>query len=281
MNHKSTCTAVIAGLVAVVLAGCTGGSGAADDKDQGARVKESAPAQVLPSAPDPASIHVPTGAPGTPGSSTPAEPLPTGPTLQLTPLELWQRTSAVMAGQKSASLTIAFRDEQGHPVRAESSVAANGDCVGRVSAGGGQAQVIHIGSTPFLKGDAAFWTWATVRKGDPDDARLLSNRWLKGSLAQLGAYDVDSMCSLPEAISNVTSDFDGLKQERGPFTVAGRQVVSLTQTGSTGTVTLYVAISGPAVVVKAVQKGGSPTVTTTFKDLGRPVHPKLPAGVTG
>lgn len=141
--------------------------------------------------------------------------------------------------------------------------------------------MIHIGSTPFLKGDAAFWTWATVRKGDPDDARLLSNRWLKGSLAQLGAYDVDSMCSLPEAISNVTSDFDGLKQERGPFTVAGRQVVSLTQTGSTGTVTLYVAISGPAVVVKAVQKGAappSPRPSRTWADL---CTPSSPCGVTG
>ncbi|WP_256090275.1 hypothetical protein [Actinacidiphila rubida] len=36
--------------------------------------------------------------------------------------------------------------------------------------------------------------------------------------------------------------------------------------------------TGPAVVVEAVQKAdGAPTTTTTFAELGRPVHPKAPA----
>ncbi|MBY8876298.1 hypothetical protein [Actinacidiphila acidipaludis] len=274
VHHRPTLICVIAGLVTVVLAGCGGGSGTAAGQQQKGPAAASVPAQVLPSAPDPGSIRVPTGAPA---ASATAEPLPTGPTLELSPLDLWRRTAAVMADQKSASLTLDFRDEQGRAVHAESSVAGNGDCVGHVSAGGGQAQVIHVGMTPYLKGDAAFLTWAGERNGDADLLVTFSGRWLKGAPAQLGAYDIEEMCSLSTAVGNVTADFDGLKQERGPLTVAGRQVVSLTQTGDTSSVTLYVAASGPAVVVKAVRKGGT-DVTTTFANLGRAVHAKAPAG---
>lgn len=277
MNRRTLLTFVATGLVTVVLAGCGGGKDTADER-HAAPAGESTPVQVLPSVPDPASIQVPTAASVT---GTAAEPLPTGPTLELSTTDLWRRTSAVMAGQKSATLAIDFRDEQGGTVHSESSVAGNGDCVGHIAAGGGQAQVIHVGMTPYLKGDAPFWTWAVERSGAPKDlTRLFAGSWVKGPLAQLGAYDLEEMCSLSEAVSNVTSDFSGLKQERGPLTVAGRQVVSLTQTGDSTSVTLYVAVSGPAVVVKAVRKGG-PDITTAFTNLGHPVHPKAPAGALG
>jgi len=275
VNRTPVTAAPIAGLAALaalLTTGCAGGSPAAGSTHHDTKATAAAaPAQVLPSAPDPAAIHVPTGAPAT---GAPAEPLPTGPTLKLSPPDLWRRTAAVMADQKSASLTLDFRDEDGRPVHAESSVASSGDCVGRITAGGGQAEVVHVGSTPYLKEDTAFGIWAAEHSGDP---RLVPDRWLKNSPAQLGALDVEAMCSLSEAVGNVTADFDGLKQERGPLTVAGRQVVSLKQTGSGGSVTLYVAVSGPAVVVEAVQSGGT-GITTTFRDFGTPVHAKAPAG---
>jgi hypothetical protein len=211
-------------------------------------------------------------------TSAAGEPLPTGPSLSLSPEDLWRRTVAAMAAQTSASLTIDFRDDQGRPVHTESSVASNGDCVGRITAGGGQAQVIHVGQTPYLKGDPAFWAWATQR-GDVAVSTYMVTHWNKGALAQLGYYGVEAMCSLSVATGNTDADFGGTKKEGRPSTVGGRPVVALTQTGSAGSVTLDVVTTGPAVVVKAVQSGGgSPTTTTTFANLGKPVHPKAPAG---
>jgi hypothetical protein len=282
VKHTTAAAVLSATLAAAVLTGCGGTS---RGQDGGAKPKASgsaaaAPVQVLPSAPDPSSIHVPTGAPADPAASA-ASAAPTGPTVDLSPVDAWTRAAAAMAGLTSASLTIDVRHQDGSTVHAVSSVAADGDCTGYFTAGGGRAEVIHVGQKEYLKGDARFWAWDARRDGmAADETGLFTGRWVAGALGQLGDFDIEAMCMLSEATGNVTADFSGLKQERGPFTVAGRQAVSLTQTGSAGSVTLYIPTTGPAVVLKAVQKGDD-TVTTTFADLGRPVHAKAPAQALG
>ncbi|WP_205358480.1 hypothetical protein [Actinacidiphila acididurans] len=236
--------------------------------------------QVIPSAPDPASIHVPTAA--ATAASTAAQALPTGPTLRLSPEDVWRRTVAVMAEQTSASLTVDLRDGQGRPVHAVSSVASDGDCVGRISAGGGQAQVIDAGSTHYLKGDSAFWAWAVSQPGAYGVPEFWVGKWVRGSMATLEAYGVETMCSLSVAVGNVTADFGGAKHEVGPRSILGRQAVSVTETGSAGSLTLDVAATGPATVLRGVQRAaGSATITTTFTHLGVAVHAKAPADAVG
>lgn len=275
MNRRPALATVIAFAVAGVVAGC-GGGGTAGSTHPGS--KDSAPVQGLPSAPDPRSIKVPTGAPVT---SDPALALPTGPSGQLSPADLWRRAAAVMAGQKSAALTIDFRDDQGRVGHAASSVASNGDCVGTLTVAGGRAQVVHVGQTPYLKGDAAFWAWAGELNGASQVSRMFTNRWIKGAFAQLGAFSGAAvMCSLPDVVGNTTSDFGGPKSKGASSTVDGHQVVALTQTSDTATVTLYVALTGPAVVLKAVHKDAT-TTTTTFRNLGAPVHAVAPTGALG
>ncbi|MEU6850412.1 hypothetical protein ABZ901_10865 [Actinacidiphila alni] len=184
-----------------------------------------------------------------------------------------------MEQQTSASLTLDYRDGQGRPVRAESSVATNGDCVGTLTAGGGRAQVIHIGPAHYLKGDPAFWTWATRRPDAPTVPRLWVGRWVQGWLAQLEAYGADTMCSLTDAVADLTADFGGKKRETGPRNHLGHPTVSVTQSNQTGSITLDITTTGPAVVLRGVQKSaGSTTVTTTFTHLNVPVHAKAPAG---
>ncbi|MFI1093390.1 hypothetical protein [Streptomyces sp. NPDC020917] len=188
----------------------------------------------------------------------------------------------MMEAQTSVSLTVDVRDDEGGPVRAESSVASDGDCVGRISAGGGQAQVIQVGSMHYLKGDAAFWTWASSRPEGIDIPQFWVGRWVKGSLATLDHFGVETMCSLSDAVGNLTADFGGTKHEVGPRTILGRQAVTVTETGSGGSLTLDVAATGTAAVLRGVQKApGSATVTTTFTGLGVAVHAKAPAGAVG
>lgn len=213
--------------------------------------------QVIASAPDPASIHV-------------------------SPEDVWRRAAAVMAEQTSASLTVDLRDGQGRPVHAVSSVASDGDCVGRIFAGGGQAQVIDVGSTHYLKGDGAFWAWAASRPGAYGVPEFWVGRWVRGSFATLEAYGVETMCSLSAAVGNVTGDFGGAKHEVGPRSVLGHRAVSVTETGSAGSLTIDVAATGPATVLRGVQRAdGSATVTTTFTHLGVAVHAKAPADAVG
>lgn len=276
MKHTTTVAVLVTALCAAALAGC-GGAKAGHAEPKAPDSAAAVPVQVLPSAPDPRSIQAPTAA--APAQAS-AGPLPTGPTVDLSPVDAWTRAAAAMAGQKSASLTLDIRHEDGSRVHAVSSVAADGDCVGHFTEGGGRGEVIHVGPTEYLKGDRRLWEWEARHEGlSVAEAGVFAGVWVKG-LAQLGNFDIDAMCSLSEAVGNVTGDFSGLKQERGPFTVAGRQAVSLTQTGATDSVTLYVPVTGPAVVLKAVQKGDG-TITTTFADLGRPVHAKAPARVVG
>ncbi|MEE4542105.1 hypothetical protein V2S66_09025 [Streptomyces sp. V4-01] len=280
MKHTTAVAVLVTALSAAALAALTGCGGAAggDAKPRASDGAGATPVQALPSAPDPRSIKVPSAAAPAGASAGPA---PTGPTADLSPVDAWTRAAATMAGQKSASLTLDIRNQDGGSVHAVSSVADDGDCVGHFTEGGGRGEVIHVGQKEYLRGDARLWAWEDRQEGLPgSDTALFVGRWVAGPLAQLGAFDVDAMCSLPEAVGNVTADFSGLKQVRGPFTVAGRQAVSLTQTGSTDSITLYIPMTGPAVVLKAVQRGDA-TVTTTFADLGRPVRAKAPANALG
>jgi len=209
--------------------------------------------------------------------------LPSGPTLRLSPEDVWRRTAAVMQAQTSVSLTVDVRDGQGGPVHAESSVASDGDCVGRILAGGGQAHVIQVGSTYYLEGDAAFWTWAVSRPGGVGIPQFWVGKWVKGPLAvTLDHFGVETMCSLSDAVGNLTTDFGGAKHEVGPRSILGRRAVTVTETGSGGSLTLDVAATGTAAVLRGVQKApGTATITTTFTGLGVAVHPKAPADAFG
>jgi hypothetical protein len=208
--------------------------------------------------------------------------LPTGPTLRLSPEDVWRRTAALMAGQTSASLTLDLRDEQGNPVHAESSVASDGDCVGRISAGGGRAQVIHVRTTRYVKGDAAFWTWAIGQSGAAWIPEAWVDKWIKGSKAQLEVVGVATMCSLSDTVSNLTADYGGTKRETGPRNLLGVRAVTVTETGSSDSLTLDVAATGPATLLRGVRKtDGDPALTVTFTRLGAPVHAVAPAGAVG
>jgi hypothetical protein len=283
VRHRFSFPAVVAGFLAsaVILsvAGCSSSSDSSGAKTSGSEGSESAPVQVIPSAPDLDSIHVPTPAVATASAS--ARPLPTGPTVKLSPEEVWRRTAAVMGEQTSASLTVDLRDGQGRPVHAESSVASDGDCVGQLFAGGGRAQVIHVGLKHYLNGDAAFWTWAMRQPGAALLPAYWVGRWVQGAWAQLEAFGVESMCSLTDAVSDLTGDFGGAKQEVGPRSILGRQAVSVTETNADNTLTLDVAASGPATVLRGVQKAGGTAIVTTFTHLGVPVHAQAPADALG
>jgi hypothetical protein len=234
------------------------------------------PSQVLAPVPDPSSIVVPTGATvsAAPTATTAA---PTGPTAGLTARQIWTRAAAAMRSQTSASVIVDTVNDQGVRLHATSSMAADGDCVGRFTAGGGHGRVIHVGQIPYVNADRLVW-----QAIHPDESsfyvRFFAGRWTGETerwVADLGDFGLDDMCDLTAATQDDTADFGGAMVKGAPRVVDGHRVVPVTQRSDSGSLTLDVAATGPAVVLRVTRPGANPT-TVTFTGFGVPVHAQAP-----
>jgi hypothetical protein len=136
----------------------------------------------------------------------------------------------------------------GSPITLDLDLVAGQGGRGRVSENGLSFEVIHVGSTVYIKGTPAFYQ----RVGGPAAARLLQGKWLKAP-ASVGSFS--SLASLTDLrqLADRTLAIHGTPARAGTATVGGQKAVGITNTATGGT--LYIATTGPPYPVAVTDDG--------------------------
>jgi hypothetical protein len=138
---------------------------------------------------------------------------------------------------------------------------------GTVSQGGLTAQVLRVGGTTYLKGDAAFWD-ATAGAGTGES---LAGRWV---VADTSSQDTSGMASFTDIgrLVDLVLAPTGTLSKTSVTTVDGQQVVGVVDSSDSST--LYVALTGPPYPV-TIQTPGA-TDPPTFSDWNQPIPLETP-----
>jgi hypothetical protein len=219
-------------------------------------------------------------------SSTPTTAEPTAQVGALngsTPTQIL--TAATAAARKAASAHYVLSAVQGKTSQTISGDSSPLEAQQSVSLGTQHIDVIYVGGVTYVKGNAAGLTadmgfatavatnfankWIAVHSKDAPFKSIVAAVTLTGTLGQLN----------PTGNLSLTQ----------PTTIAGRQAIGVkgglpgpSQTGVTGSATLYVAASRPTVPLKLTGTANQGTQhvkeTGTFSDWGKALHLTAPTG---
>jgi hypothetical protein len=221
--------------------------------------------------------------------SSSSTPTSAGPKAQLgalngnTPAQIL--TAATAAARKAASAHYVLTAVQGKSSQTISGDSAPLEAEQTVSLGTQHIEVIYVGGVTYVRGNAAGLTsdmgfattvaanyankWIAVHSADAPFKSIVAAVTLTGTLEQLN----------PTGTLTLTQ----------PTTIAGRQAIGVkgglpgpSQSGVTGTATLYVSASRPTVPLKLTGTANEGTQHVkeigTFSDWGKALHLTAPSG---
>ncbi|MFE5484540.1 hypothetical protein [Streptomyces sp. NPDC056527] len=223
-------------------------------------------------------------APPPPAYAQAAAPSPSpDPFAGLTADEIGDR--AVTATQSATSLRMTGRVESdGQPLDIDLAVNDKRECTGRMTIGGGKAELRQTDGITYMKGDERFWRVSMTSQGIPEPQigptiELLKGRWLKITPGQAGSGDLSGVCDLKDLLADLDKD-DGERRglTRGPDAeVEGTPVATLVKKKPGGeTTTVSVSQEGKPYILKLVKTGGEEPGTLDFSDYDKPVEVVVP-----
>lgn len=132
--------------------------------------------------------------------------------------------------------------ENGEETKINLALNTDGNCEGTIGVQGGQAQLISVDGSDYLKGDEAFWKAAAGADGSESDAQaiitLLGDKWAKIPSESGGFSEV---CDLDSFLDDFLSDTDGSNVTVGDTgEVDGTPTVELTGDDDSGNPTTAV-----------------------------------------
>ncbi|MFJ1754592.1 hypothetical protein [Kitasatospora sp. NPDC088134] len=143
-----------------------------------------------------------------------------------------------------------------------------GSCTGTLTQSGtGSFQVVKSGQQLWVKPDLAFWQ----SHGGSAAAELVGDRYLKTTADNADFAEIGDLCNLGTLADQIGTGKTDLAKG-APTTVQGRPALTLTNSASTGTGTLYVASTGSPVPLRLEKATG----TVDFSDFGTPVPTATP-----
>ncbi|MFB7375343.1 hypothetical protein ACFC0D_36535 [Streptomyces sp. NPDC056222] len=192
---------------------------------------------------------------------------------------------AVTATQSATSLRMTGRVESdGQQLDIDLAVDDQRECTGRMTIGGGTAELRQADGITYIKGDERFWRVSMTSQGIPEPQigptiELLEGRWLKITPGQAGSGDLSGVCDLKELLADLDED-DGERRglTRGPDAeVEGTPVATLLKKRPGGeTTTVSVSQEGKPYILKMVKTGGEEPGTIVFSDYDKPVKVVVP-----
>ncbi|WP_329116285.1 hypothetical protein [Streptomyces sp. NBC_01353] len=192
---------------------------------------------------------------------------------------------AVTATQSATSLRMTGRVESdGQPLDIDLAVNDKRECTGRMTIGGGTAELRQADGITYMKGDERFWRVSMTSQGIPEPQigptiELLKGRWLKITPGQAGSGDLSGVCDLKELLADLDKE-EGERRglTRGPDAeVEGTPVATLVKKRPGGeTTTVSVSQEGKPYILKMVKTGGEEPGTIVFSDYDKPVKVVVP-----
>ncbi len=154
-------------------------------------------------------------------------------------------------------------------------LSTSGDCKGSMGMSNGEAEILSVDGTSYMKPDAAFWdTFAGAQSQMIQ--RLVGDKWVVMPSGQ----DVSQLCDLDE----ILKDMGGEEKDDEKAEVKGTEEVDGTETVQVSTVTdkgdpltMWVATDAPHHVLKMEVTEGEEPGVITFSDFDEEVDVEKPA----
>lgn len=192
----------------------------------------------------------------------------------LTAHQVLDRAETSMRAVSSMTVDVSGMDK-GQPMQFKAVLTRTGNCASAMRINGDAVQLIAIGATGYLKGDAHYWESKGGSKAKTL-APVLADKWVKLSPKVYAQSGLGTLCTIKELITGMAADdSEGTLVKGHATTLAGRPVLSLIHTKSDSVTTIYVTTTGTPYVVKAATTGSDPT-SGTFSDFGKPAHISAP-----
>lgn len=212
----------------------------------------------------------------------PGEDKADGPFAGLTGGEIADKAVKATSGADSLRMKGEIQDESaGGTVRMDMAMNRKGECAGTMSMGGeGQAELIKVGDTLYMKYDEAFLR-AQSKDSSEEEADMvvdmLAGKWTKTSATSADSQDMASFCDL----DTVLADFEDVNSDatRGKTAeVDGTPAIVLNEKDGKDSYTLYVATKGEPYLLRVVSKSAKEPGDLVFTDFDKPVPAKAPGG---
>jgi hypothetical protein len=222
--------------------------------------------------------------PGTPPAGTAVAPstgsgtVPAGTdngVAALAPGEILSRAQAALLQVQAVRIT-ATGGANGSAFSADVRVQAHTGGVGTLTVPGGAGgrtftvQVITLGSTAYVKGDAAAWQTILGRTPTVPD---IDQKWVKAGSDNIKLKTLTSFGDLAPIATGILA-LDTNVTKAGTSMIDGTPVVSVTGAGPTDA-TIYVATTGPPYPLRIAQAGGA-AGQLDLAEFGQPVDVAAP-----
>ena len=251
-SHAVTAAVPAAAVLAVLLAGCGGGST------------------------ELTSAGLPGDGPTRTATTAPAVIEPSGPAAARSAADLLRAARAAFVAARSVHVTgTAVRGSDAYVVDLRLKGAAGGTATIRTS--GQTVEVIRIGDVAYVGGDLAFWRGVT---GEENQARAMVGSFVRVPARQ-GNFGQFTVFTFPDVVTAVLPDPAAPATVGARTTIGGRAAIPVRDTAGG---TLSVAASGPAYPLRLDGLSSGQVVFLDFTDYGADVPlvaPPVRSVVTG
>ncbi|MFE7762579.1 hypothetical protein [Streptomyces sp. NPDC057438] len=212
----------------------------------------------------------------------PGEDKADGPFAGLTGGEIADKAVKATSGAESLRMKGEIEDESaGGTVQMDMAMNKKGDCAGTMSMGGeGQAELIKVGDTLYMKYDEAFLR-AQSKDSSKEEADMvvdmLAGKWTKTSAAGEDSKDMANFCDLDTVLADF-EDVDSNATRGKTAEVDGTPAIVLNEKDGKDSYTLYVATKGEPYLLRVVSKSAKEPGDLVFTDFDKPVPAKAPKG---
>lgn len=153
-------------------------------------------------------------------------------------------------------------------------VSTEGDCVGTMGVGGGEAELISVGGTSYMKPDAAFWDSFAGAQSEMIKG-MVGDKWV---LMGGSDGDLSDLCDLDELLEDLGSEDEEEGEVAGTEDVDGQEAVEVrSETDEGDPLTVWVATEDPHHILKMEVTEGDEPGTIRFSDFNEDVDAEAPA----
>lgn len=152
----------------------------------------------------------------------------------------------------------------------------DGNCTGTIGIDGGQAELLGVDGTTWMKPDDAFWQ--SFAGGSADQIMsMVGDKWV---VIPDTADSLTQFCNANDLLDQMLKDEDdgSTYKKAGTDTVDGDDVVKIdNEDPENGNSTGYVLVDDPHYLVKIEKTDGEDTGTVTFSDFDADISVEAPA----
>lgn len=162
----------------------------------------------------------------------------------------------------------------GEELSFDMALSTDGDCTGTMGIGGGQAEILSVDGTSYMRPDDAFWE--SFAGGASEQIKsVVGDKWV---LMPGEEGNFTELCDLDELLSDMGGEEDAKAEVEGTEEVDGEETVQVaTETDEGDPLTVWVTTDEPHHILKMEVTEGEEPGTITMSDFDEEIDVTAPA----